>query len=728
MLGIVSALMLAVLTERAFLIHWPDHACAPLSDYFASHWIDWRMPPDFRALLSPLDQEYIVNWEPLTGFELSDKFRTFNPRQLDAKPVIWVRASHGLFTDLWRNPHVSDLLCLYGFDTVDDTYALLSRFVLSAPTGELSSALADTLSRPDLAGKYVIGLQMRFTEVSRLSIMDVPRFYSAALAIQTRARVAPADSAWFLATDSEAIKEAVLGGPYREKVIFFEGPIRHLDFERTGCDKRNLLKMYLDWWMLREADGLVASGDSTFGVTAHMLRFNQFHTRGSSWEVRAVMNCHVLGSTSQTSTVCLPCRTDEARYSCGAEDICFNGLYGFTLSEHVECQQSLFFNRCGREAEGAEEAGGGMEAVVGVGDEFLYCAEEWEMCECVGTLRYGTLNKFLLINVTQWTECSNSIAGDPASGEEKLCHCRPSSRPPLAPKAPHDRRAPTLCKLNGETNSCKPYEETRGQGGERVGGEGEHGEGEREGEGGRGGGGASGWELGVAEFAELVRRSGNLHLLAPGGSLSLGRGVGGIDGREGEDWVLNEFVVPLGVLLDFQSEQWDGNGANGAGGRGKSEESAAVVVDGRDDALLDLPEAEAEEERPQPRVRILRPSAEANYKPTGDKFERMLVWSVEGVDALTACKTAVYTSWMPRGTYGLDYLVSSENCEWPTQEGPWCYPRSDSGDQTCHAATPETLVCTLELPPSVVYSTSAHVEVAVSCPDLGINLWHSTVL
>jgi len=208
----------------------------------------------------------------------------------------------------------------------------------------------------------------------------------------------------------------------------------------------------------------------------------------------------------------------------------------------------------------------------------------------------------------------------------------------------------------------------------------------------------------------------------------LGRGVGGIDGREGEDWVLNEFVVPLGVLLDFQSEQWDGNGANGAGGRGKSEESAAVVVDGRDDALLDLPEAEAEEERPQPRVRILRPSAEANYKPTGDKFERMLVWSVEGVDALTACKTAVYTSWMPRGTYGLDYLVSSENCEWPTQEGPWCYPRSDSGDQTCHAATPETLVCTLELPPSVVYSTSAHVEVAVSCPDLGINLWHSTVL
>ena len=137
-------------------------------------------------------------------------------------------------------------------------------------------------------------------------------------------------------------------------------------------------------------------------------------------------------------------------------------------------------------------------------------------------------------------------------------------------------------------------------------------------------------------------------------------------------------------------------------------------------------------------MRILRPSAEANYKPTGDKFECILVWSVEGIDALAACTTAVYTSWMPaklgtggagaRDTCGLDYLFSSENCQWPEREGPWCYPRSERGGQTCHAATHETLVCTLELPPSADDWMTTHVEVAVSCPDLGINLWHSTVL
>ena len=42
--------------------------------------------------------------------------------------------------------------------------------------------------------------------------------------------------------------------------------VRHLDFDYlqnngSMCDPRNTLKMYLDWWLLREADALVASGD-----------------------------------------------------------------------------------------------------------------------------------------------------------------------------------------------------------------------------------------------------------------------------------------------------------------------------------------------------------------------------------------------------------------------------------------------------------------------------------
>ena len=204
---------------------------------------------------------------------------------------------------------------------------------------------------------------MRFTEVSRLSVGDIERFYRAAESIEARVQVESSACAWFLATDSEDVRkvcvpvpvpepvpmpahtrnrayvrlyqgrqpcrlhpplgtipplptpQAVMAGPYRHKVVYFEGPVRHLDFEVAGCDKASVLKMFVDWWVLREADALVVSGDSTFGVSAHMLGYAEVRTPRACgrrpWQLRAVMNCDVLHATSQTSTVCQPCRSDE---------------------------------------------------------------------------------------------------------------------------------------------------------------------------------------------------------------------------------------------------------------------------------------------------------------------------------------------------------------------------------------------------------------------------------
>ena len=146
---------------------------------------------------------------------------------------------------------------------------------------------------------------------------------------------------------------------------------------------------------------------STFGVSAHMVRYSEATTRWDSWangfgqsragldkckeawQMRAVLNCDLLHATSQTSTLCAPCRADDKLYACGAEDVCFNGLYSFTLSEHVECDDSLSFARC---AMGSEEGGRSVdeheESDVRRGDEFFFCAEEEEICVCSGTMRY----------------------------------------------------------------------------------------------------------------------------------------------------------------------------------------------------------------------------------------------------------------------------------------------------------------------------------------------------
>ena len=90
----------SVLTERTFLVHWPEDGCADVAEYIGCKWIDWRMPNNFRHSVSPTDQEYLLNIEPFTGFEMSERMRMFNPHELDSKAFIWMHASHGLFIGL----------------------------------------------------------------------------------------------------------------------------------------------------------------------------------------------------------------------------------------------------------------------------------------------------------------------------------------------------------------------------------------------------------------------------------------------------------------------------------------------------------------------------------------------------------------------------------------------------------------------------------------------------
>jgi hypothetical protein len=291
LLGIVSGLMLAIVTQRAFLIHWPDDSCVALSDYFGSEWIDWRMPQHLRSLLSPAHQAYVtsfgtraergwLNWnDPDTGLEMTAQTRSIDLRTFDTKPVVWLRASHGLFVDLWRNVEVAPLLCAYGFATVDDTFALLARFLLSAPKGELKRVVAQALASERLAGKFIIGLQIRlaaFTADSapNVFIKDLSRFYAAAVAMERHLNLSHHSSVWFVATDSEEVRKTIQAGPYRDKIFYFEGPLSHLDDpyggSRSGwvgdggggesngtCSERSELKIFMDWWLLREADGLV---------------------------------------------------------------------------------------------------------------------------------------------------------------------------------------------------------------------------------------------------------------------------------------------------------------------------------------------------------------------------------------------------------------------------------------------------------------------------------------
>ena len=92
-------------------------------------------------------------------------------------------------------------------------------------------------------------------------------------------------------------------------------------------------------------------------------------------------------------------------------------LYGFTLSEHVECHDSsLDYSICARAASAEEDTDtSDAGAAAAAHTRFLYCAEEGEYCWCeAGVVRYGTENVFRDVELppdAEGIECSNPQLG-----------------------------------------------------------------------------------------------------------------------------------------------------------------------------------------------------------------------------------------------------------------------------------------------------------------------------
>jgi len=119
---------------------------------------------------------------------------------------------------------------------------------------------------------------------------------------------------------------------------------------------------------------------------------------------------------------------------------------------------------------------------------------------------------------------------------------------------------------------------------------------------------------------------------------------------------------------------------------------------------------------------------ERAYKRTGDLWERMLIFTIDGIDdgAVTACRFSVLTSWMPAGEYKLEDMLDADNCEW----GPRvCFPTDNNKTmEFCFDESQETIFCALPLPPveTLDAMSKVAVELAVDCHELGIHMWQSS--
>lgn len=153
-------------------------------------------------------------------------------------------------------------------------------------------------------------------------------------------------------------------------------------------------------------------------------------------------------------------------------------------------------------------------------------------------------------------------------------------------------------------------------------------------------------------------------------------GVGG----GGSKWLAGPGVSAM-VRWERREEGSCGAGSKGVGGvsgngqakpGGLSEELLGEELLG--EALL---EEALEANRPQPRIRAHRPNAERPFKVYGDMWERMLIFTIEGVDVLEDCVLSMHLAWFLQGTWPLDTLFEAENCEWVRNGG--CRSSSGSG-------------------------------------------------
>jgi hypothetical protein len=165
MLGMASSLLLAVLTDRAFLIEWTDTG-APLDSYVRSDYIDWRIPDAFARERTPYSHDSRLltsstidfpNLPTGDGQDLRRFFRKVSPENLTDE-VLWVQSSIGWFTDLMRNPHFRSRLCELGLDHPDAALAQLVH-VLFRPHGAAAAAVRRL--RHEAAGRPILGIQAR---------------------------------------------------------------------------------------------------------------------------------------------------------------------------------------------------------------------------------------------------------------------------------------------------------------------------------------------------------------------------------------------------------------------------------------------------------------------------------------------------------------------------------------------------------------------------------------
>ena len=122
-----------------------------------------------------------------------------------------------------------------------------------------------------------------------------------------------------------------------------------------------------------------------------------------------------------------------------------------------------------------------------------------------------------------------------------------------------------------------------------------------------------------------------------------------------------------------------------------------------------------------PHIQVLRPNVEVPYAAGSDIWERMIIFSVQGVsvDDIESCQLDFFSSWVHILQWSLEELLQKGGCEFGVRK---CYPQSlyTLDQSTCFDASDVTLFCNIAYNDHPVDTPVVLIELALRCHDLHV--------
>uniref|UniRef100_A0A7S3G7V5 Fucosyltransferase n=1 Tax=Palpitomonas bilix TaxID=652834 RepID=A0A7S3G7V5_9EUKA len=251
----VSTFLLAVMTDRAFLVDWPYQR--PRQHF---NGVEYMGYPDIKELmeapagiawrydeLKKLKSDTTLNIE---GVE--DSIICNDPSKL-SETVLRVKTWDFFGPALFYHKQYHDkLAAVFG----DDWYGAMMRWVVR-PIPSLQVEI-DEFVAEKFAKNFVVGLQIRRKGSNKLSLKQENSFFTCANNVARQQGVE--DPYYFIAADNEQSRKDA-EKQYGDKAIFFSSTV-------SRSSTRGVQEGIIDLLLLAHCDDIIGSGGSTYGRTA----------------------------------------------------------------------------------------------------------------------------------------------------------------------------------------------------------------------------------------------------------------------------------------------------------------------------------------------------------------------------------------------------------------------------------------------------------------------------